>query len=228
MILARLFNPFRYVARAAICKITVALILCAGLAQAAPLKLVAIGDSLTHGYGLSPVDGFVPQLERWLQAQGQDVTVINMGVSGDTTEGGRARLDWALGDGADAVIVALGGNDLLRGIDPDRSQANLDAMLGALAAKQIPVLLAGMQAPLNYGPEFKETFDSMYPIVAETHGALLYPSFLDGLVSETGTAAGLMQSDGIHPNATGVGLMVERIGPRVLELLTKATAPQTQ
>lgn len=221
MILARLFAALTYVARAAICKMVLALVLCAGLAQAAPLKLVAIGDSLTHGFGLTPEDGFVPQLERWLQAQGSDVTVVNMGVSGDTTEGGRARLDWALGDGADAVIVALGGNDLLRGIDPDRSEANLDAMVSALTAKDIPVLLAGMQAPLNYGPEFKETFDAMYPKVAEAHGAILYPSFLAGLVSETGTAADLMQSDGIHPNATGVGLMVESIGPKVLDLLNR-------
>ena len=222
MILARLPASMTYVARITICKIAIVLTLCAGLAQAAPLKLVAIGDSLTHGYGLAPEDGFVPQLERWLKAQGRDVAVINMGVSGDTTEGGRARLDWALGDGADAVIVALGGNDLLRGIDPDRSEANLDAMLSELAAKSIPVLLAGMQAPLNYGPEFKEAFDAMYPKLAKAHDAILYPSFLDGLVSESGTAADLMQSDGIHPNATGVRLMVESIGPKVLELLDRA------
>ncbi len=221
MFLAQLPATVRYVACSVICKLAIVLILCAGLAQAAPLKLVAIGDSLTHGYGLPPDDGFVPQLERWLQAQGKDVTVINMGVSGDTTEGGRARLDWALGDGADAVIVELGGNDLLRGIDPDRSEANLDAMLSALSEKGIPALLAGMQAPLNYGPEFKKAFGAMYPEVAATHDAILYPSFLDGLVSETGTASDLMQSDGIHPNAKGVGLMVESIGPKVLELLAQ-------
>lgn len=222
MILTRLSAATTYVARAAICNLAVALILCAGLAQAAPLKLVAIGDSLTHGFGLPPEDGFVPQLERWLKAQGQDVSVINMGVSGDTTEGGRARLDWALGGGADAVIVALGGNDLLRGIDPTRSRENLDAMLAALEAKDIPAMLAGMQAPLNYGPEFKEAFDTMYPEVAEANGAVLYPSFLAGLVDETGAAKDLMQDDGIHPNAKGVGLMVEAIGPKVLELLAQA------
>lgn len=222
MFLAQLPATVRYVACSAICKLATVLILCAGLAQAAPLKLVAIGDSLTHGYGLQQEDGFVPQLERWLQAQGKDVSVINMGVSGDTTEGGRARLDWALGDGADAVIVALGGNDLLRGIDPARSRENLDTMLGALAEKGIPTLLAGMQAPLNYGPEFKQDFDAMYPEVAEAHGAILYPSFLAGLVTETGTAEDLMQSDGIHPNADGVALIVESIGPKVLELLARA------
>ena len=221
MILARLPASMTYVARISICKIAIVLTLCAGLAHAAPLKLVAIGDSLTHGFGLPPEDGFVPQLERWLQGQGKDVSVINMGVSGDTTEGGRARLDWALGGGADAVIVALGGNDLLRGIDPDRSRANLDAMLGALAGKGIPTLLAGMSAPLNYGPEFKDAFDAMYPEVAREHDAILYPSFMEGLVSKTGTTSDLMQSDGIHPNAKGVGLMVDSIGPKVLELLAQ-------
>ncbi|MEL7000576.1 MAG: arylesterase [Pseudomonadota bacterium] len=221
MILVRLPLAITYVARAVLYKALIALILSAGLAQAVPLKLVALGDSLTHGYGLPPEDGFVPQLERWLKGQGQDVTVINMGVSGDTTEGGRARIDWALGGGADAVIVALGGNDLLRGIDPQRSRDNLDAMLGALSAKGLPVLLAGMQAPLNYGPEFKEAFDGMYPAVAEAHGAILYPSFMEGLVTETGTMEDLIQDDGIHPNAKGVALMVESIGPMVLELLAR-------
>ncbi|MGD1925918.1 MAG: arylesterase [Paracoccaceae bacterium] len=221
MILVRLPLAITYVARAVLYKALIALILSAGLAQAAPLKLVALGDSLTHGYGLPPEDGFVPQLERWLKGQGQDVTVINMGVSGDTTEGGRARIDWALGGGADAVIVALGGNDLLRGIDPQRSRDNLDAMLGVLSAKGLPVLLAGMQAPLNYGPEFKEAFDGMYPAVAEAHGAILYPSFMEGLITETGTTEDLIQDDGIHPNAKGVALMVESIGPKVLELLAR-------
>ena len=222
MFLAQLPATVRYVARAVICNLAVVLVLCAAVAQAAPMKLVAIGDSLVHGYGLPPEEGFVPQLERWLRAQGSDVTVINMGVSGDTTEGGRARLDWALGDGADAVIVELGGNDLLRGIDPARSRENLDAMLSALADKGIPTLLAGMQAPLNYGPEFKQEFDAMYPEVAAAHGAILYPSFLEGVVSETGTTADLMQDDGIHPNADGVAKIVESIGPKVLELLALA------
>ncbi|MEM9059458.1 MAG: arylesterase [Pseudomonadota bacterium] len=222
MILVRLPLAITYVARAVLYKALIALVFAAGLAQAAPLKLVALGDSLTHGYGLPPEDGFVPQLERWLIGQGQEVSVINMGVSGDTTEGGRARLDWALGGGADAVIVALGGNDLLRGIDPERSRENLDAMLTSLSDKGLPVLLAGMQAPLNYGPEFKEAFDAMYPEVAAKHGAILYPSFMEGLVSETGTMADLIQDDGIHPNAKGVALMVESIGPKVLELLARA------
>ena len=185
-------------------------------AAAETLRLVALGDSLTHGYGLAQEEGFVPQLQRWLAGQGADVEVVNMGVSGDTTTGGRARLDWALADGADAVIVELGGNDLLRGIDPATSRANLDAMLGELARRDVPVLLAGLEAPLNYGPEYKAAFEGMYADLAEAHGAILYRSFLSGVRPE------LMQPDGIHPNAEGVALIVEAIGPSVLALLERA------
>ena len=214
----------RYVAAALICKLLL-LGLLAAPAQAQPQKLIAIGDSLTHGYGLPQGQGFVPQLEKWLREQGREVDVINMGVSGDTTEGGRARLGWALADGGDAVIVELGGNDLLRGFDPARSRDNLDAMLAELRAAGLPVLLAGMQAPLNYGPEFKEAFDGMYPDIAEKHGALLYPSFLEGVVGPEGPTGDLMQPDGIHPSAEGVALIVQGIGPMVLELLEMAAAP---
>ncbi len=217
MFLARCSTVCRYVAVALLCK---ALLIFPVLA-ADPLRLVAIGDSLTHGYGLEQDQGFVPQLEAWLRDQGADVTVINMGVSGDTTEGGRARLGWALADGADAVILELGGNDLLRGIDPARSRANLDAMLAEMRGQGLPVLLAGMQAPLNYGPEFKEAFDGMYPELAAEHGALLYPSFLEGVIDPA-----LMQTDGIHPNPDGVARIVEGIGPLVLDLLAKAQAPE--
>jgi acyl-CoA thioesterase-1 len=184
--------------------------------RAETLRLIALGDSLTHGYGLAQDEGFVPQLQRWLAAQGADVEVVNMGVSGDTTAGGRARLDWALADGADAVILELGGNDLLRGIDPATSRGNLDAMLAELQARDIPVLLAGLEAPLNYGPEYKEAFETMYAELAEEHGAIFYPSFLEGV------GPGLMQPDGIHPNAEGVAAIVEAIGPEVLELLERA------
>lgn len=194
-------------------------ILAATVAAAAP-RIVAIGDSLTAGYGLSQGEGFVPQLDAWLAENGHPAAVIvDMGVSGDTTAGGKARLDWALADGADAVIIALGGNDLLRGIDPAASRANLDAMLTALGARGLPVLLAGMMAPLNYGPEFKAEFDAMYPDLAEKHGAILHPFFLDGLVGEPG----LFQGDGLHPNAKGVRRMVEAIGPRVIALIGRAT-----
>lgn len=185
--------------------------------QAETLRLVAFGDSLTHGYGLPQDQGFVPQLERWLKDQGQDVQVINMGVSGDTTAGGRARLSWALADGADALILELGGNDLLRGIDPAASRENLDAMLTELGGQGVPVLLAGLEAPLNYGSDFKQAFDSMYPDLAEAHGAVLYPSFVEGVVN-----AEMTQADGIHPNEKGVAKIVEGIGPKVLELLARA------
>jgi acyl-CoA thioesterase I len=185
-------------------------------AAAETLRLVALGDSLTHGYGLAQEEGFVPQLQRWLAARGADVEVVNMGVSGDTTTGGRARLDWALADGADAVIVELGGNDLLRGIDPATSRGNLDAMLAELAAREIPVLLSGLEAPLNYGPEYNEAFEGMYADLADEHGAILYPSFLEGV------GPALMQPDGIHPNAEGVAAIVEAIGPAVLQLLERA------
>ncbi|MEM6678460.1 MAG: arylesterase [Pseudomonadota bacterium] len=181
---------------------------------------MAIGDSLTAGYGLEQGTGFVPQLDAWLAENGApEAEVVDMGVSGDTTAGGRARLDWALAEGADAVMIALGGNDLLRGILPEASRANLEAMLVALAERKLPVLLAGMSAPNNYGPEYKASFDAMYPELAETYGAILHPSFIAGLSGET---RDLLQDDGLHPNAEGVALMVEAIGPRVLELIERA------
>ena len=220
MISARCLLSPTYVARALLCKAVICLSLLATpvqtMAQDGSVKLIAFGDSLTHGYGLPQGEGFVPQLQAWLTAQGQDVTVVNMGVSGDTTAGGKARLGWALGDGADALILELGGNDLLRGIDPADSRANLDAMMTELGDLGVPVLLAGLEAPLNYGPEFKEAFDSMYSELAAKHGAILYPSFVEGVVN-----ADMMQDDGIHPNAKGVAVIVEGIGPKVLELLAQ-------
>lgn len=189
-----------------------------GAAAAEPTRLIAIGDSLTAGYGLAEGEGFVPQLDAWLAEQGrEDVEVVNMGVSGDTTAGGLARLDWALDGGGDAALLALGANDMLRGIDPKVSRGNLDATLEALAEREMPVLLAGMKAPANYGPEYQQAFDAMYPDLAEEHDALLYPFFLDGVVGEPD----LFQQDGLHPNAEGVRRMVEGIGPQVLELLER-------
>ncbi|MFK7944183.1 MAG: arylesterase [Paracoccaceae bacterium] len=215
MILLRRLLSGRYVALLGWCKV-LCLVLVAGAAHAAPLKVVAIGDSLTHGYGLPPGEGFVPQLEAWLQAEGRDVVVVNMGVSGDTTEGGRARTEWALADGADAVIVWLGGNDLLRGIDPARSEANLAAMAETVGGKDLPLLIIAMQAPLNYGQAWKDAFDSVYASVAGPAGALLLENAFDGLVG-----TGLMQPDGIHPNREGVAQIVESVGPKALELLDR-------
>ena len=194
-------------------------LLAAPAAAQEPVTVVALGDSLTHGYGLPPNEGFVPQLDRWLDAHGApEVEVVNAGVSGDTTAGGLARFDWSVSDGADAMIVALGGNDLLRGIDPAASRANLAAIMEKADAAGLPVLLSGMQAPLNYGPDYKEAFDSMYPDLAEAHGALLDPFFLSGVEEDRS----LWQEDGLHPNAEGVAVIVERIGPKVLELVERA------
>ncbi|MEM1299863.1 MAG: arylesterase [Pseudomonadota bacterium] len=219
MTLLRRLPLATYVPRIGLCKVLCLWLLCAIApvwAVAAPLKLVAIGDSLTHGFGLPPADGFVPQLEAWLRAEGREVEVVNMGVSGDTTDGGRARIDWALADGGDAVIVWLGGNDLLRGIDPARSRDNLAAMAEVVRGKGLPLLLISMEAPLNYGPEFKAAFDGMYGLVAEQADALLLEDAFDGLVG-----TGLMQADGIHPNKDGVAQIVDVVGPKALELLDR-------
>jgi acyl-CoA thioesterase-1 len=209
-------------------QIAAALCLAAGIARAEAVTVVALGDSLTAGYGLPAEAGFVPQLQAWLDAEGIEAEVVNAGVSGDTTAGGLARLDWALGDGADAVIVALGGNDLLRAIPVETSRANLDGILSAAAGERgLPVLLVGLEAPGNYGPAYKAAFEGMYAELAEEYGALLEESFLGPLTAEAdiGTArARYMQPDGIHPNSEGVALIVEALGPRVAELVAAAEA----
>jgi acyl-CoA thioesterase I len=198
---------------------------------AEPVTIVALGDSLTAGYGLQdPGDGFVPQMEAWLRAKGTEVVVQNAGVSGDTTAGGLARVDWALGPDADAVIVTLGGNDMLRGIDPANSRANLDGILKQAAARNLPVLLVGMTAPGNFGTDYKTAFDAMYPELAKQYGTLLEQDFFAGLVaagadaSDPASFAAFMQADGIHPNPQGVKLIVEGLGPKVVELLAQVGA----
>jgi acyl-CoA thioesterase-1 len=195
-------------------------------AAAEEVTVVALGDSLTQGYGLIEEEGFVPQLQAWLQARGHDVMVENHGVSGDTTAGGLARIGWALGDHVDALIVALGGNDLLRGLPPEASRANLDGILAEAEARSLPVLLIGLQAPGNYGPDYKAAFDAIYPELATTYDALLVESFLGPLTeaAEDDPAAALasyMQPDGIHPSAEGVALIVEAIGPEVEALIAR-------
>ncbi|MEP3920364.1 arylesterase [Ascidiaceihabitans sp.] len=187
--------------------------------------IAALGDSLTQGYGLQQADGFVPQLETWLQDQGAEVTLINAGVSGDTTAGGASRVAWTLTPEVDAMIVALGGNDLLRGIDPSVGRANLESILQAAKAADVAVLLVGMQAPGNYGPAYKEAFDAMYPELAAQYGALFQDSFFDGLGGaglDPAQARPFLQADGIHPNADGVKKIVEGFGPNVLALIKAA------
>lgn len=186
------------------------------------MTVVALGDSLTAGYGLAEGEGFVPQLQGWLQAQGREVVVQNAGVSGDTTAGGLSRLDWALGPDAQALIVTLGGNDMLRGLPPAEARANLDAILAGAEKRGLPVLLVGMQAPANYGADYKTAFDAIYPELAQAHGDLLAPSFFAGITGDDSDPAALapwLQPDGIHPNAEGVKRIVAALGPQVLLLL---------
>ena len=193
---------------------------------AEPITIAALGDSLTQGYGLVPSEGFVPQLQAWLDAEGADAQLINAGVSGDTTAGGAARVAWTLTPEVDAMIVILGGNDLLRGIDPAVSRANLDTILQTAGAASVDVLLVGMRAPGNYGPEYKASFERNYVDLAATYNTLFIPSFLAGLAGEDATPADvqhLMQSDGIHPNAEGVNRLVAFVGPKVLELIARAS-----
>ena len=192
------------------------------------MTVVALGDSLTAGYGLADQSqGLVPQLEGWLKAKGHDVVLQNAGVSGDTTAGGLARVAWALGPEADALIVTLGGNDLLRGIDPSEAKANLDGILKEAAVRQLPVLLVGMKASANFGPEYKTAFDEMYGDLAQVYGTVLAEDFFGGLRAAGADPANpasmqaFMQADGIHPNPEGVKRIVEGLGPKVEELLTK-------
>jgi acyl-CoA thioesterase-1 len=187
-------------------------------AAAAPPRLLVLGDSLSAGYGLPHEQGFEVQLQQALKARGRDVAIIDGAVSGDTSAGGRARLDWALGDGADAAIVELGANDGLRGLDPKDMEANLTAILDALAAKHIPVLLTGMYAPPNLGPDYEAAFRAVYERLGKRPGVLYDPFFLQGVA----TVDDLNQADRMHPNPEGVRRVVARILPLVEKLLSEA------
>jgi len=184
---------------------------------AGDLRLLALGDSLTAGYGLPLADSFPAQLERALRAQGLAVSVINAGVSGDTTAGGRARLDWALQDKPDAVLVELGANDGLRGLDPVQTRANLDAILTKLQDAGLPILLTGMLAPPNLGVSYGAGFNALFPDLARQHHVAFYPFFLDGAAAQPP----LLQADGMHPNAQGVAVIVSRILPATTKLLAQ-------
>jgi acyl-CoA thioesterase-1 len=221
MIHLRLF-PLRYAALRSIRNAAVAFLCLIAPVNAETVTLVALGDSLTAGYGLPPEQGLVPQLQAFLTAKGADVAVVNAGVSGDTTAGGLARLDWSLTPETDALMVTLGGNDMLRGVPPDEARANLKAILEGAKAKGLPVLLVGMQAPGNYGPEYKAAFDAAYPELAAEYGATLYPFFFEGIAQGNPDPAALrafMQGDGIHPTAEGVAKIVADLGPVVQAFL---------
>jgi acyl-CoA thioesterase-1 len=191
--------------------------LLAAPALAAPARLLILGDSLSAGYGLPHSDGFEVQLQQALAAQGHDVAIVDGAVSGDTSAGGRARLDWTLADGADAAIVELGANDGLRGLDPKDMQANLSAILDELAAKHIPVLLTGMYAPPNLGPDYEKAFRAVFDTLGKRPGVLYDPFFLQDVALHPE----LIQADGLHPNAAGVKREVARLLPLVEQLLTE-------
>ncbi|HEY1152748.1 MAG TPA: arylesterase [Pseudolabrys sp.] len=190
------------------------------LAQTAPVKIVAFGDSLTAGYGLPGPDAFPAKLAAALKAKGENVEIANAGVSGDTTTGGLERVDWSVPDGTDAVILALGANDLLRGIDPAVTEKALDGILAKLTARKIKVLLAGMLAGKNMGADYETRYNAIFPALAKKYDVLFYPFFLDGVATDRA----LNQQDGIHPNAAGVDAIVKRILPKVEDLIAQVRA----
>jgi len=213
----RLPRSIRYGLMAALVNLTVVAV--AGPVAAAPLRIVVLGDSLTAGYGLAGDDAFPVRLQAALQADGIDARVINAGVSGDTSAAGLRRLDWALAAGPDgppdALIVELGANDGLRGLDPKTTEANLDAILTRGKARGLKILLTGMKAPPNLGRDYAAEFDALFPRLAARHDVALYPFFLDGVAADRT----LNQADGIHPNPAGVAVIVGRILPYVKRLL---------
>lgn len=180
-------------------------------ASAEPFRIVGFGDSLMAGYGLGPGEGFPEKLEAALRARGHDVVIANAGVSGDTSSGGLSRLDWSVPDGTQLVILELGANDMLRGIAPEITENNLDAMIARLKQRNIPVLLAGMRAAPNLGADYQAAFDGIYPRLAEKYGVTLYPFFLDGVAADQK----LLLEDGMHPSAEGIDRMVENALPTV-------------
>jgi acyl-CoA thioesterase-1 len=190
----------------------------AGHAAAATPVIVAFGDSLTAGLGLPERESFPAQLERALKARGQEVKVVNAGVSGDTAAAGLARLDWAMPDDASAVIVEFGANDALQGLDPAATKATLEKIIAELKARGLPILLAGMEAPRNLGQDYVDQFRALYADLAQRYDLILYPFFLDGVALDDKYTLG----DGLHPNAEGVARIVDGILPKVEELLAKA------
>jgi acyl-CoA thioesterase I len=192
-------------------------------AAAKPIKIVAIGTSLTQGYNLPPGTEFTTVLQAQLKAKGHDVTVVNAGVSGDTTAGGLARLDWALSKDTVGAIVEFGSNDALRGLSVAETRKNLDQLLVKLKERKIAVLFTGMKSPRNLGPEYVGAFDAIYPELAKQHGVLFYPFFLEGVAANLK----LNQADGIHPNEAGTKVIVKGMLPYVEKLLSQINAEAT-
>ncbi|WP_424942146.1 arylesterase [Aliiroseovarius crassostreae] len=193
--------------------------------MAEPITMLALGDSLTAGYGLDQGRGFVPQLEAWLRKNGKDINLVNGGVSGDTTAGGYARLGWSLSDEVDMVMVNLGGNDMLRGLPPSETRRNLAAIMAELEGRDLPVILIRVPGSLNFGPDDKAAYDAIFPDLAQQHQALFIPNFFAALEEQAEAKAAmqdLMQPDGLHPTARGISLIVEQIGPQVLDWINKA------
>jgi acyl-CoA thioesterase I len=185
--------------------------------RAETITILALGDSLTAGLGLDPAQAYPAKLEAALKAKGHDVVIMNAGVSGDTVAQGAARLDWSLTDEVDAVLVALGANDALRGLPPEQAEKALDEILGKLKARNLPTLVLGMRSPPNMGPDYIAKFEALFPTLATQYEAALYPFFLEGVAADPK----LNQADGIHPNAVGVDEIVKRTLPAVEALIAQ-------
>lgn len=201
-------------------------------AWAEPLRITAFGDSLVQGYGLPQEQGLVAQLQVWFDTEGYNVALTNAGVSGDTTAGGAARIDWTLADQPDGVIVLLGGNDLLRALPPEDTRANLTRIIEASRAAGAEVMLIGMQAPGNYGADYKAVFDSIYPDLTQAYDLVLHPFAFAGMAAETGEdpaqMGAFMQDDGIHPNARGVALNIKAMEPTLRAFMQRLTEVSAQ
>lgn len=198
-------------------------------ARAETVRLTAMGDSIIQGYGLTQGDGIVPQLEAWLLSQGHDVQIVNAGVSGETSAGGAARIDWTLADNPDGLIVLFGGNDLLRGLAPRQMYENLSTIIKGAQGRDTPVFLIGLQAPSTYGNGYKTEFDMVFTKLALEYNLMLYPDIFAAIkmaaLSGTSTTVEVMQGDNIHPNVNGVQLIVENLGPEVVKFLEPLTVP---
>ena len=194
-------------------------------AYAQTTTITVLGDSLIAGYGLAPEAGLVPQLQKWLDNKNAEVTLLNAGVSGDTTAGGLSRINWALTPAVDAVVISLGANDMLRGLPPLDAKKNLQNMVETAKNRDLPVLLIGFQAPSNWGPDYKAAFDSIYPELSANYETVFFPSFFDPFIDRDSgrVRVELFQADGLHPNSEGVELLVEELGPYLLALSERAS-----